>query len=77
MMMSEELTVPMRKLHVDFNLATASGLCPASPQGERFNVGETIGVYDTDTDVFVAEVLEAGDGGLVLRIHFDKVLADT
>jgi hypothetical protein len=67
----------MRKLQVDFNLATASGLCPASTQGQRFGPGETIGVYDTDTDVFVAEVVEARDGDLVLRIHCDKVLADT
>lgn len=67
----------MRKLRIDFNLASGPGLCPGSTQGQQFRAGETIGVYDTDTDVFVAEVVEVRESELVLRVHFDKVLAET
>lgn len=66
----------LSKLRVDFNLATSSGLCPASASDLTLTVGERIAVYDTDTDVFLAEVVEANGNDVVVRVHFDKVLAE-
>jgi len=69
----------MPKLRVDFNLTTSAGYCPANASGLDLGVGDQVGVYDLDTDIFLAEVVALGSGpnDLTLKIHFEKVLAES
>lgn len=52
-----------------------SGLLRASANGDTYSAGAALAVYDTDTDIYAAEVLEQTGNTLILRVS-DKVLTE-
>lgn len=65
----------MTRLRVCFHDMAGSGLLLTPALGASFTIGETIAVYDEDTAVYLAEVVEQDGDTLVLRVSGDTLAA--
>lgn len=62
----------MRRLRGDF-AAGAGDIVLTNPQGAAFTVGEEVGVYDDDTEMYRALVLDVTTSSVTLRVDFTTV----